>query len=614
MAYKYIKDPSEVPASLNELDKMKWLAFDTETNGTDPHNNDLILVQLGNTKKQYIYDIRYINPLLLKSILEGPKAKVTTYGVFDYRFMKSVGVEPETLYDITLNERILLSGKVHPRTRGYFSLHVLAKKYLGIDLSKALQLSFTMKGEFSDRQLEYAAGDVIHPIRILEKQIPLLKKEGLLPTAKLESDAIPAFGDMEYNGFYLDSEAWLELERKVSIRIKEVIKGLNAYFCRFLQTDVLGDPLISYGSNKQLLFAIKKAGFDVSNTDNETLLFLPDKKLSGMLLEFRSLKKAIDSFGKEYLKFIHPKTGRIHANINQIGTTTGRVSMDKPNLQQLIKKDVGQAATGRDYRGAWRAQDGGYIIKCDYSGQELKIMAELAGEETWIEAFKEYKDLHSLIAYKVFNLEVSKTKNREMRDVVKSVGFGSAYGMNYYGLMKLYREMGKDLPESEAKDIMNKYYDTSPKVKKMLDDAGMKAITDGYTTSMGGRRRNFEVPPYKMVYSPREGREIPVPISWSKEKLGKINSIIREGKNNRIQSSAGDMIKRSLYLMRKKIKEHNVPLLITNVIHDEIVCEYNGTDPDYIAKEFIEQPMLEAEEYYLKSVPPEVELKVGRTW
>ncbi len=614
VSYKYIKDPSEVPASLNELDKMKWCGFDSETNGTDPHTNDLILVQLGNTHKQFIYDIRYINPLLLKSILEGTKAKVTTYGVFDYRFLKANGVEPEPLYDIVLNERILLSGKVHPRTRGYFSLHGLAKKYLGIDLSKALQLSFTMQGEISEDQLKYAAGDVIYPIRILEKQLPLLRKDGLIPTAKLESDAIPAFGDMEYNGFYLDSEAWLDLEGKVSIRIKEVIKGLNSYFCRFLQTDVLGDPLISYGSNEQLLFALKKAGFDVSNTDNETLLFLPDKKLSGMLLEFRSLKKAIDSFGKQYLKFIHPKTGRVHANINQIGTTTGRVSMDKPNLQQLIKKDVGKGAAGADYRGAWRAQDGGYIIKCDYSNQELKIIAELSGEETWIQAFKEYKDLHSVTAYDVLGLEVSKTKNLEMRDILKSINFGSAYGMNYYKLIKLYGEMGKDLSESEAEGIMNKYYTIYPKIKSMLDKAGMDAITEGYTSTIGGRRRYFDIPPYKMVYSPREGKEIPVPLVWNKEKLRKLKSIIREGKNHKVQGTACDMLKKALYLLRKKIKEHNIPLQLVNVVHDEIVCEYTGLDVEYIAKEFVEKSMKEAEEYYLKLTPPDTELKIGRTW
>lgn len=613
--YKLIEEDNQVDVAIQELFNMGTIGFDTETDGLDCYINNLILLQLGNEDKQFLFDMRKISPSRVAPILESSKvAKVTCNGAFDYLQFKRRGVEPEPLFDIGLNEKILLSGKIHPSASGYFSLKALTFKYLNEDLSKLLQLSFSMDRAFTTKHLKYGAMDVINPCRILKKQVPILKKAELLDTARLETDAIPAFADMEYNGFYLDAPSWEGVLDKVNKRILMVTKLLNPFFSKALQTDIFGDPIINYGASSQLLFALRKIGNDIPNTDKKSIMFLRDKELSELLLELAALRKASTSFGKNYLKNIHPVTNRVHPHINQIGAATGRVSMSKPNLQQQIKKDINEEITGKDYRGAWRAQDGGYIIKCDYSGEELLIMAEISGEDKWIDALQAGKDLHAVTALDIFDTVCSKTKNSEIRDVMKEINFGTPYGMHYFKLIELYKKMGKDISNDEAKGILKKYFEAYPKIKTVLHDTASQSITQGFTTTIGGRRRYFEPPPNRISLNPDTGDEIFIPLHWTKENNGKLEQIQRQGKNHRIQGTGGDIIKRALYLMRKKIKKYDVPLLLVNQVHDEIVLEYNGEDPEWVAKEFMEKPMLEAEAKYLKLVPPAVETSIGRVW
>jgi DNA polymerase-1 len=579
-----------------------------------PFLDKLILIQLGDIETQYIYDARVLDIEPLRHILEGLQAKVGHNLAFDYSFLKKQGIEPEPLCDIFLHERILLTGRFK-RVGRSFGLSTLAKKYLGIDLDKEMQTSFDHNTrEISKEQLKYAAMDVVAPLQMVGQQTQKLRNEGLIPTAKLENNAIPALADMSYNGFYLNKDKWIELvEKSRGIRI-EIKKELDNYFSDKIQTDLFGIPIINYASPDQLLFTLKRCGFDIKDTRNETLMFLEDQELSKNLIAYRSLSKAIDSFGYSYLDFINKKTGRVHPSILQIGADSGRMAMRKPNLQQVIKKKITDTFSGDEYRAAWQPQDDGWILATDFSGEELRIVAEISGEESWVEAFNRGMDLHNLAGERLLNLKVSKTKNKHLRDFIKEMNFGTIYGMNEYRLRQLYKKTGKTIELEKSAEILQKYFTLFPKVKKTLDEFSFKAFTEGYTTTLNGRRRYFDPPPFKILKYKDGHYDIGPRNKYDVKQRAMIGAIKREGRNFPIQGTGGDIIKLSLTMIRNKLKQSGESLKLVNSVHDENVMEYNGNNPKEIIYEFLEQPMLDAEGKFFTRVPPEIESKWGKRW
>lgn len=617
--YSYIKDQDKAKQTLEKLYQMPKLGFDTETTGIDPHTESLILLQLGDVNQQFLYDCRYIDPIIFKDLLEGDKPKIGTNLKFDYKFLKKHRVEPDNLYDIFLIEKVLLSGKVSLKAKNVYSLRALANKYLNIDLDKKMQNTFKLYGEITEQQKKYAASDVIYPIQILEKQTSLLKLESLVDTAKLECEVVPSFSDMEYIGFYLNPRAWKDIIEKVNKRIKELKGHLDLYFKEFAQKDCWGNPIINYDSPDQLLFNLKKAGFNIENTSNETLLFLEDKNLSQLLLEYRSVAKARSSYGENYLDLINPKTGRVHPEINQIGAPTGRTSMNRPNLQQQINKEIGQGISGNLFRSAWQARNGA-LITADFAGQEVRILAEISKEPSWLETFQKDEDLHNKTALDVFNLVVSKKKNPEVRNIFKNLNFGICYGLNEWGLYKLYQQIGRKGTIEDALSDLNRYFSTYPKIKETVEKLRLGTLEDGCARTLGGRKRYFHVPPYKMVWSKRKKCYIPVSLQYgNKQAKKKIHAIMREGSNAVIQGTGADIMKKSMKIMRDKIKKDGISFLhLVNQVHDEVVGEDNKhkskEECTYIGNKYILQPMLEGESYFLKEVPPAVEMEISKEW
>jgi DNA polymerase I-like protein with 3'-5' exonuclease and polymerase domains len=613
--FKYITVQKDLLDSLEPLSKMEYIGFDVESTGLCPHVDKLILLQLGDGETQYIFDTRMVDIQPLKEVLEGPRPKVGHNLAFDYSFLKRQRIEPEPLVDVMLHEKILNTGRLKRQKKGFFGLGSMTERYLNVKLDKDLQTSFDHNTrDISAEQLRYAAMDVVAPLRILDKQIPFLKEADLMSTARLENNAIPALADMSYNGFYLDKEKWIELvekSRQIRLRVKA---ELDAFLSDKIQTNLFGVPIINYASPDQLLFTLKRCGFNIKDTRNETLMFLENQALSKNIIAYRSLSKVIDSFGYAYLDFINKKTGRVHPGINQIGADSGRMAMSKPNLQQMVKKQIADDFSGDEYRAAWQPQNDGWILATDYSGEELRIVAEISGEESWVEAFNKDMDLHCLAALRLLNLEVSKTKNKHLRDFVKEINFGTIYGMNEYRLRQLYKKTGKTIDLETAAAILNKYFTLFPRVKGTLDNFSLQAFTQGYTTTLNGRRRYFDPPPYKLVGYQDGHYEVEPKDKYDKQQRSIIGAIKREARNYPIQGTGGDIIKLSLTLIRNKMKKESGQAMLCNSVHDENVMEYDGKDPEKDIIELLNQPMLEAEGKFLTKIPPEVESKYGKRW
>ncbi len=618
--YCYIKNPADVPEALNIINRMSRIGFDIETTGLDPHKDKSVLLQLGDIHKQFLFDMRYgIHITMFKNLLEGPKPKVGVNLAFDINFCKPHLDIDTNIFDTMLLRQIELAGTF--KGKGIISMEAQALHYFGIKLDKSIGITFTdtKLKDLSTKQLEYSTLDVIIPLMILDKQIPILESEGLIPTAKLEMEVLPSCADIAYNGFYLDQKKWENLMVKSRKIQKEVKQYLDDYFSQFIQIDLMGNPLINYSSGAQLLFGLQRAGFDIEDTKATTMRFLSDSNLSKHILQYKGLDAVLTKFGRNYINFINEVTKRVHPKVWQIGNRSGRISQSNPNLQQIVGKDITPEFSGKQYRYAFTAQNGGWIINPDFSGQEALILTEITKEQRWIDCINRGNQIHVMAAQDVFGEKVK--KGDPLYTIIKNMNFGKVYGMTFYRLQKQYKELGITIELDKCEEYMNKHEEIYPAIPKKLKEISIRALETGYATTLNGRKRKFNVPRWKLIYSKRRNQDIVVPIAYNDEESKTIlHAIMRESANHSVQGSAADMLKIAMTLQRKKLKEDGLlkSFLLSNTVHDEDVFEYTKNDSKEevmeLSQKYIVNPMLEAGSRFLKVVEPAVETHIGRTW
>ena len=241
------------------------------------------------------------------------------------------------------------------------------------------------------------------------------------------------------------------------------------------------------------------------------------------LLEYRGFEKTLSAFGENVLGLINPKTHRIHPDFNQHGADTGRFSCTKPNVQQI-------PATS-DFRKCFIASSGYKLVTCDYSQCELRILAELSGDEGFVTAFRSGGDLHTLTASQMFGVPVDQVQ-KPQRSAAKAINFGLAYGMGPGGLAP---RLGVSL--DEAKELIARYFQAYPGVQKWLEKAGKDSVRNGYSLTTIGRKRFYNIPDENL-----KQRD---PDEWRKQ----IASIERQGKNSPIQ---GCVVGSTRILVRNK--------------------------------------------------------------
>jgi DNA polymerase-1 len=574
---KVIDDISELEKIIPDLESMPLIAIDTETTGLDPYKSKVLLFQIGNLEKQFIIDCRKVSVEPLRKILESDKPKVLQNAKFDYKMVKhSFKIDIENMVDTMLIEQVLMAGK----SGGHFGLDALVEKYLDIRIDKSERVTFiNHSGEFTESQLEYAQNDLIYTLRVLDNQIDLLVKENLQETAKLECMAVNAFGDIEYNGMLLDKDKWSDILQEEVIKRKEAGKLLDSIFKPLSGDDLFGVVNINYDSDEQLKDALNRIGIKVNDTSKATISHI-DSKIGQAIIDYREHQKVVSAYGKGFLEHIHSETGRIHPTFRQLGASSGRTSCADPNLQN-IKADS-------RFRDCFIAPPGRKLAIADYSGCELRIIAELSDDTVFLETFRTGGDLHSIVASSIFKKNVSKTENPELRQKAKTINFGLAYGMGSQGLAA-----SLEIPEKEAEELLENYFKSYPKVKKYLEESASIAVKQGYSATIGGRKRYYEIK--------------------DKNDQKEVASIVRQAKNAPIQGTNADMTKLALIWIRNKIKEGNIDAKLVNTVHDEIVIECAAGIADEAA-EIMRACMVQAGEYYLHKLPVEVEYAISDSW
>lgn len=380
-----------VEAALELLDPLSIVELDTETMGLDPYTKELLTVQLGCADFQVVIDCTSIDIRLFKEYIENPQRLFLGWNIkFDLKFLYHQGIVPMKVYDGYLAEKLLWLG--YPAGMHEMSLKAASINYLGVDMDKSVRGKIIQTGLTED-VIVYAAGDVSYLGKIRDKQLIELEKKGLLKAIDFENEFVKCLAYIEYCGAKLDISKWKVKMTTDLNNLEKYESELNGWVensqlaNRYCSVNMQGDLFsgfdtkprcrINWTSSQQVIPLFEDLGLDLKVLDKKTKHYKksvdikvvePQSSKSSLIPIYIKYKKAaiiVNTFGQKFLNLINPVTGRIHANFNQLGTDTGRLSSTEPNLQNLPH----DALT----RSCFIAEKGNKWISADYSGKNLSI-------------------------------------------------------------------------------------------------------------------------------------------------------------------------------------------------------------------------------------------------
>jgi len=503
---------------------------------------------------------------------QGDFVTITGNSKFDYQFLKELhGISVAPVFDTMLAAQLLDGG----RQGAAYGLDAVAERYLDEAPDKSEQRS-DWSGKLSGRQLGYAARDAAVLLPLREKLLEALEAEELVRVSKIEFAAVSSIAEMELAGVKLDVGRWKELEKTVRVRRDEAAIALEAHFPEpegVLPLEGLG-PRLNLNSPQQITDAFRSIGVELADTKVWTLLKV-DHPAAKDLLRYRELQKKLGTYLETYPKFIHPKTGRIHASFLQCRVPTGRLACANPNIQQIPHEE--------EFRRCFVAEDGHTFVIADYSQIELRILAEVSGDPAFVDAFQKGEDLHSLTAATMYGVPMEEV-TKDQRSDAKRINFGLMYGR---GAKSLSAQLGTD--EARGRQLIDEYFSNYPKVQRFLQRTANRATRDRTLRTLAGRVRKFGNDPVE------DDR----------------GAMRREAMNYPIQGSSADIAKLALAYMRRDLEGLDARLV--NSIHDEFVVECREDLAGEVSEK-MRGAMTKAGERILEKVPVEVEVTVSREW
>jgi DNA polymerase I len=588
-AYQLIRTADELRAAVNKLSKLQAIGYDTETTALDPYRGKLRLLQLAAPDGVTLIDLNLFadaDPQQsaalapLRELLAAPRpVKIAHNAKFDAKWTKhALGVELGGVFDTLLASQLISAGDQEER----HGLEAVAARYLNETIDKAERLSDWASAELSESQLQYAAIDAAVLVPLRDKMIERLKSEDLVRCAQLEFECVLPVATLELNGIYLDQHRWREqlvVVEKQRAQLAEELQEMLAE--ESAQGSFFGPQRvdINIDSHVQLTKALKRLNVPVPDSTRNWKLqpLAADYPVVAKLLEYRTVQKALTSYGENILNEINPTTGRIHADFRQIGAPTGRFACTNPNVQQVPH--------AIEYRRCFRAPEGRKLVISDYSQIELRILADFTGDKGFIDAFNSGADLHRVTAAQIFNVKLEDV-TPEQRSFAKRLNFGVVYGI---GAQRFATMTG--LSQTEAEDILRRYFSTYRQLDAWLRDAARQAVRERTAPrTVAGRLARFR---------------------FDSEDRQAVSLAQRNGKNTPIQGSSADILKRSLRLLHDQLRDTSA--CIVNIVHDEIVVEADAGQAQEIAKK-VEDAMCSAGEEYVKRVPVKVETEVADEW
>ena len=494
----------------------------------------------------------------LRPLLEDASAILLGHNLkFDLAMLRRVGVAATGRIVDTMIESHLAD----PGDAGH-GLKDVAERLLGVRPRRIGSLIGEGRAQRSFAEVPladaapYASQDVVLAWRLHEVLAPRLESMGLSELCRdVEFPLVGVLAAMEHAGIRVDPE---ELDRQREVLEKELLRlrqemleaspqPFNPDSPKQLAAVLFGSI---HGEPPGLGLRPIRRGKSGPSTDSETLERLAadpeiETPLPQLVLEYRSLAKLVGTYLVALKHAIDPRTGRIHASFHQAATATGRLSSSDPNLQNIPIR----TARGREIRKAFKAADGHVLLSADYSQIELRMLAHLSGDPGLVEAFRADRDIHVAVAAEVFEVPPEAVTS-EMRSVAKMVNFGIVYGITASGLA---RRLGPGTTRERAAQIIATYKMRFAGIEAFLDRCVQSARTDGYVSTILGRRR-----PIPQIASRN-------PAERAFGERAAINTVV--------QGSAADLIKVAMVRLDRRLVAESPSTRMLLQIHDELVLE-----------------------------------------
>jgi DNA polymerase-1 len=471
-----------------------------------------------------------------------------------------------------------------------YGLKELTREQLHIQMTEIKELigsgskQLTMDQVPIELVTPYAAADVDMTLRLTETIEPPLRNDQALWSIfqELELPLIYVLKDMELAGIKLDTDALRQMSSQMARQLTELEKKIHQVAgseFNINSTQQLSDVLFGrLGLPTAGLGKTKSGHYSTAADVLESLR--GQHEIIEPILEQRTLTKLKSTYVDALPALTNPRTGRVHTNYNQIGTSTGRVSSSEPNLQNIPIR----TEQGREIRRAFVAEPGCRLISADYSQIELRILAHVAEDPGLLQAFAHDEDIHAATASAVLGLPIDQI-DKYQRRIAKTVNFGLIYGQTAFGLAQT-TGMSRD----EARAFIETYFEKYPGVKRYIETTEKLAAEQGYVATLRGRRRDFSRLT-SLTGAQRARAE-------------------REAINMPIQGTAADIMKQAMISLHAELKQRRFRTQLLLQVHDELVLEAPEDEIEGVVK-LIHEVMSEA---YRLQVPLKVEVEVGQNW
>ena len=591
-SYHLISTAEERKELLEILLKHAQVCFDTETTNIDALHADLVGFSFSYKAREAFYvsvppDFEAAKKIVdeFKPFFEDPSIEKIAHNIkYDLKVLQRYGIEvAEPLFDTMIAHYL-----INPEAKQ--SMDFLATFYLNYQpVSIETLIGKKGKGQGNMRDLkpeeicDYACEDADITFQLKQLFEPEIQKPHLSELFyKMEMPLVKVLKDMEFEGISIDVPALIDYSKELDetlIRLDAEIKDAAGENFNIDSPKQLGEVLFE---KLKISSKAKKTKTGQYATSEDILQkHEHDHPIIPMILEYRQLRKLKSTYVDPLPTMCDPIDGRIHTNFMQTVTATGRLSSNNPNLQNIPIR----SAKGREIRRAFVARGADYkLMAVDYSQIELRIIAALSADANMIEAFQQGHDIHAATAAKVFHTPLEEV-TRDQRSAAKAVNFGIIYGQSAFGLAQ-----NLSISRTEAKGIIDAYFEQYSTIKKYMENVISQARELGYVETIMKRRR----------YLPD---------------INSANAVVRgyaerNAVNAPIQGSAADIIKMAMIAVHKAMHKEKVQSKMILQVHDELVFDV------HVSEEIRLQNLVKTamEEAIQLAVPMEVELKLAPNW
>jgi DNA polymerase-1 len=591
-SYHLITQPEERKELLELLLKQSQVCFDTETTDIDALHADLVGMSFSYKAREAFYVAVPADFNEAKSIVEEfipffsstSVEKIAHNIKYDLKVLNRYGISVTAPTFDTMVAHYL----INPESKqGMDFLAEFYLKYQPISIETLIGKKGKSQGNMRDLKPEeisdYACEDADITFQLKQLFEPEIQKEHLKELFyEMEMPLVQVLKDMEQEGIAIDVAGLKDYSKQMEITLAELEKNIKAEAGMDFNVDSpkqLGDILFDV---LKISSKAKKTKTGQYATSEDILQkHEKDHPIIPMILEYRQLRKLKSTYVDPLPTMTDRIDGRIHTNYMQTVTATGRLSSNNPNLQNIpIRTDK-----GKEIRKAFIPRNDEYtLMAADYSQIELRIIAALSKDANMIEAFSSGQDIHKATAAKVFNVSLEEV-TRDQRSAAKAVNFGIIYGQSAFGLAQ-----NLNISRTEAKSIIDAYFEQYSTIKTYMDGAVSQARDKGYVETIMQRRR----------YLPD---------------INSANAVVRgfaerNAVNAPIQASAADIIKMAMVSVYRAMKQQPLKSKMILQVHDELVFDVHKSEMD-LMKKLVEEAM----EHAVKLVVPmEVELQFGDNW